>query len=90
MELAKITAKGQVTLPTTVRRRLNLTDGDKVAFIEKDGQYMIVNPTVLAFENVQQAFNGEAERLGICDVDDVVEMIKGIRAERRTQNENNA
>lgn len=80
MELAKITAKGQITLPITIRRQLNLKDGDKVAFIEKDGQYTIVNPTMLAFENIQKAMKGEAERLGLKDVDDVVAMVKEVRA----------
>lgn len=35
MELAKITSKGQITLPISIRRALHLKDGDKVAFIEK-------------------------------------------------------
>jgi AbrB family looped-hinge helix DNA binding protein len=85
MEIAKITTKGQITLPLAIRRQLNLKDGDKVAFIEKDGQYTVVNPTILAFENAQKAFDGEAERLGLKDVDDVVKMIKELRAERRKE-----
>ena len=87
MELAKITTKGQITLPINIRRQLNLKDGDKVAFIENDGQYTIVNPTMLAFENAQKAFEGEAERLGLKDVDDVVKLIKEYRAEKRAEDE---
>ena len=83
MELAKITTKGQITLPITIRRKLNLKDGDKVAFVEKDGAYTVVNPTLVAFENVQQAFEGEAERLGLKDVEDVVDMVKELRAKRK-------
>ena len=83
MELAKITSKGQITLPIAIRRKLNLNDGGKVAFIEKDGEYIIANPTMIAFENAQKAFAGEAERLGLKDVDDVVAMIKEVRAKRR-------
>jgi len=82
MELAKITTKGQITLPITIRRQLNLNYGDKVAFVEKDGQYVIINPTILAFENAQKAFEGEAERLGLENVDDVVAMVKEVRANR--------
>ena len=83
MELAKITSKGQITLPIKIRRSLKLNDGDKVAFIEKDGLFIVVNPTILAFENAQKAFEGEAERLGLKDVNDVVALVKGIRVERR-------
>ena len=83
MELAKITSKGQITLPINIRRSLKLNDGDKVAFIEKDGQFVIVNPTMLAFENVQKAFEGEAERLGLKDIDDVVALVNDVRSKRQ-------
>jgi len=82
MELAKITAKGQITLPIAIRRMLKLNDGDKVAFIEKEGQYILVNPTTLAFENARNAFEGKSEKKGLEDVDDVNAMIKEIRANR--------
>jgi len=82
MELAKITSKGQITLPIAIRRMLKLDDGDKVAFIEKDGQYVLVNPTTLAFENARNAFEGESEKQGLEDIDDVTAMIKEIRADR--------
>ena len=85
MELAKITTKGQITLPMSVRRSLKLNDGDKVAFIYKDGQYVLANPTKIAFENVQSAFEGEAERLGLNDIDDVVALVKEVRANRRAK-----
>ena len=81
MELAKITSKGQITLPIAIRRQLNLKDGDKVAFIEKDGNFIIGNPTRLAFKEAQEGFRGEAERLGLKDVDDVVKLVKEVRAE---------
>ena len=82
MELAKITSKGQITLPVTIRRVLKLNDGDKVAFVEKDGQFMLVNPTMIAFENARRAFDGEAERLGLKDIDDVAALVKEVRTER--------
>lgn len=87
MELAKITAKGQITIPIAIRRMLKLNDGDKVAFIEKEGQYVLVNPTTLAFESARNAFNGEARKQGLEDIDDVTAMIKEIRANRGGNNE---
>ena len=83
MELAKITSKGQITIPINIRKLLKLNDGDKVAFIEKDGICIMINPTITAFDNVRKAFGGEAERLGLNDVDDVVALIKDVRVERR-------
>lgn len=42
MEIAKLTSKGQLTLPISIRRQLGLFTGDKVAFVEKDGELMLV------------------------------------------------
>lgn len=81
MELAKITSKGQITLPISIRRKLRLKDGEKVAFIEKDGGYLLVNPIELIIDEAREALKGEAERLGLKNEEDVAEMIKEIRKE---------
>ena len=47
MELAKVTSKGQVTLPIAIRRSLGLKTGDKVAFVERQGQFFLVNSDAL-------------------------------------------
>ena len=47
MELAKVTSKGQITLPISIRRALGLKQGDKVAFIEQNGQFVLSNPDTL-------------------------------------------
>jgi AbrB family looped-hinge helix DNA binding protein len=83
MELAKITSKGQITLPISIRRALKLKDGDKVDFIERNGQYILINPVLLAIREVQEAYDGEAEKLGLKDIDDVVDMVKEIREVRK-------
>lgn len=35
MEIAKISSKGQITIPISVRNRLHLNTGDKVLILEK-------------------------------------------------------
>ena len=82
MELAKITSKGQITLPISIRRKLNLQDGGKVAFIEQGDTYAIVNPVSLAIKELQKEFEGEAERLGLNTEEDVVKLCKEVRKER--------
>lgn len=37
MNAAKLTSKGQITIPASVRERLALKAGDKVAFVELPG-----------------------------------------------------
>ena len=89
MELAKITSKGQITIPIYVRRKLGVNEGDKLLFVEEEGRIFIANPTMVALCEAQVAFAGEAERVGLKDEDDVVEMIKEIRKERRLRNADN-
>ena len=43
MELAKVTSKGQITIPVEIRKQLNLKPGDKVLFIEENGKITLAN-----------------------------------------------
>lgn len=81
MELAKVTSKGQVTIPVEIRRKLGLKNGDKVLFLEDSGRIYMMNSSMDALREAQRAFTGEAERLGLKDDDDVMAMIKEIREE---------
>ena len=83
MEIAKITSKGQITIPVDVRRKMRLKDGDKVVFINEGGRYYVENAALIAISRIQEAFVGETERLGLKDEDDVVDMVKQIRRNRR-------
>ena len=79
MEVAKVTTHGQLTLPDVIRKKLGVRDGDKIAFIEENGRIVIENSVRAALRDVQEAFQGEAERLGLHDEQDVVKMIKETR-----------
>ena len=90
MEIAKITDKGQITIPITVRKKLNLRDGAKVAFIEEDGAYKIINPTKSAILEAQEYFSGLADELGLKTEDDAINLCREVRKEMwEKKNENN-
>lgn len=79
MELAKISSKGQITIPIEIRKKLGVKEGDKVLFVEENGNILIMNSTMLAFRKAQQAFDGEAEKAGLKSEEDVVNLIKELR-----------
>lgn len=79
MDLAKVTSKGQITLPVDIRRKLGVKEGDKVLFMEERGHIFVMNSSMEALRKAQEAFAGEAERLGLKDEDDVVRMIAELR-----------
>ncbi|MGN0483746.1 MAG: AbrB/MazE/SpoVT family DNA-binding domain-containing protein [Lachnospiraceae bacterium] len=81
MELAKVTSKGQITIPIEIRRKLGIKNGDKVLFMEESGRVYMMNSSMNALREAQKAFAGEADRLGLKDDADVMAMIKEIREE---------
>jgi AbrB family looped-hinge helix DNA binding protein len=85
MELAKVTLRGQITIPLAIRKRLGVKDGDKVIFLEENGRVVIENSIKVALKDVQNAFRGEAERLGLKDEQDVVAMVREVRREKQVK-----
>ena len=85
MELAKVTTKGQVTIPKSIRKLLDLKEGSKILFIQKGNDVIIKNSAMIALENIQNEFDGEAKRLGLETEDDVVEMIKEYRKNKKKE-----
>ncbi len=81
MELAKITTRGQITIPIEIRKKLGVKDGDKVIFLEENGRIIMENAAMVALKNAQDAFTGEAERLGLKTEQDVVTLVKEVRRE---------
>jgi len=81
MEVAKITSRGQITIPIDIRKKLGVREGDKVIFLEDQGRIFVANATKIAFANMRQAFAGEADRLGLKDEQDIVALVDEVRKE---------
>ena len=58
---------------------MGVKGGDKVILIEKDDGYFIANANKLALQKAQEGFAGEADRLNLKTVDDVVKLIHDFR-----------
>ena len=56
MELAKVTSKGQVTIPAAIRKLLGIQEGDKVLFVEEGEKVVMVNASTNALLKAQKAF----------------------------------
>ena len=83
MELAKVTTKGQITIPKAIREKLDLKEGSKIIFLQKGNDIIIKNSAMLALEKIQEEFEGEAERLNIKNEEDVIKLLKEFRKERK-------
>lgn len=63
MELAKVTSKGQITIPVEIRKKLGIKNGDKVLFIEESGKIYMINSSMEALKEAQAAFSGKQKDL---------------------------
>jgi AbrB family looped-hinge helix DNA binding protein len=91
MNVARISIKGQVTIPIEIRKKLGLKEGDKVVFVEKGDNIVLLNSNRLAFEEFQRDMAGEAEKAGLSSEQDVVNLVKEIRQKMwEEQNDGNA
>ncbi|MCM1188220.1 MAG: AbrB/MazE/SpoVT family DNA-binding domain-containing protein [bacterium] len=80
MNLAKISANGQITVPAEIRRLLGLKSGDKVLFFQKSsGEVVINNASSQAIYKAQRAFEGVAEQMGVYNDDDVQTLVDEVR-----------
>lgn len=77
VEMSRISSKGQVTIPKAIRQKLNLSEGDSDAFIEKDnGKVVIVKASILALRELQTEIGQKAEKQGITEKDLQLELEK--------------
>lgn len=80
MNLAKVSANGQITVPIEIRRLLALKAGDKLLFFQKqDGEIVVSNASSQAIRKAQAAFVGAAEAMNIYSEDDVQALIDEVR-----------
>ena len=79
MNLAKVSANGQVTVPIDIRKKLHLKEGDKLLFIERDGEIVINNASVAAIVRAQAAFAGAAKSFGVANDEDVQSLVDEVR-----------
>lgn len=86
MNLAKVSANGQVTVPVDIRRKLRLKEGDKLLFIERDGEIIINNASATAIVRAQDAFAGADRDFGVVNDEDVQGLVDEVRygAERQS------
>lgn len=82
MELAKVTTRGQITIPVEIRKKLHLKPGDKVLFIEEDGKITFTNSSLTALSTIQAEMDGEATKSGLASEQEVVQMVRQVRKQR--------
>jgi len=86
MEVSRISSKGQVTIPKSIRELLNLNEGDRVAFIEDNGKVVITKASLIALHELQDALSKEAREKGITE-EDLLKELEVVREEMWNERE---
>ena len=75
---SKITARGQVSVPARIRRRLGLTPGSKVEWFESEGEVIVRRASKYSSRDIHEAvFDKPPQPRSVADMDE------GIRARMR-------
>ncbi|MCI8428472.1 MAG: AbrB/MazE/SpoVT family DNA-binding domain-containing protein [Lachnospira sp.] len=83
MEITKLSDKGQITLPISIRKKLQLKAGDKVVILEENGRFYMENSALMAFSKVANDFKGAAIEAGFNSEDEMQDYMQEIRKEVR-------
>ena len=83
MELAKITSKGQITIPKDIREKMSLKTGDKILFFEENNRFFFQNSNSVVLSDFQKAMEGAAKEAGFNNPDDVMDYIKQLRKSKK-------
>ena len=75
--------KGQITLPISIRKKLQLKAGDKVVILEENGRFYMENSALMAFSKVANDFKGAAIEAGFNSEDEMQDYMQEIRKEVR-------
>lgn len=67
MEVSRISSKGQVTIPKSIRDALDLNEGNRVAFIQDEGKVAITKASLLALRELQDAFSKDTKEQAISE-----------------------
>jgi AbrB family looped-hinge helix DNA binding protein len=74
MSEAKMTSKGQITLPKDVRTRLGLKQGDRVRFILEDDGRVRLAPAKRDVSELMGILPGPRRKLSLEEMDDAVKV----------------
>ncbi|MGG2198990.1 AbrB/MazE/SpoVT family DNA-binding domain-containing protein [Paenibacillus validus] len=65
MEISRISSKGQVTIPKSIRELLEVDAGDRILFIEENGRAYITKASLVALNDFQLTMARGARNQGI-------------------------
>ncbi len=82
IEMGTISSRGQIAIPTTIRKKLNLKEGQKVLFLLEDDTLLMKKVTRMTFAELTKPLRKAARKAGLKEID-VPNIIHRFRKKKR-------
>lgn len=80
MTLAKVTSKGQVTIPLEIRQKLGLEAGSRIDFVLTDEGRVVVEPVLSSLKSLEGVFHDARRKpVSLADMQNAIEEEAGER-----------
>ncbi|MBI2652154.1 AbrB/MazE/SpoVT family DNA-binding domain-containing protein [Candidatus Woesearchaeota archaeon] len=82
IEMGKISSRGQIAIPSDIRREMDLKEGEKVLFLFEEDTLLIKKVSINTFEEITRPLREAAKKAGIKE-SDVPEIVHRFRAKKK-------
>ncbi len=82
VEIGTVSARGQIAIPTDIRAKMHLNDGDKVLFLLEGDSLLMKRVESLSWEEITKPLREAAKQAGLKE-EDVPDMIHRMRRQKR-------
>ena len=82
IEIGKISARGQIAIPTDIRKGMDLHEGEKVLFVLEDQTILIKKMTTQTFAAITKPLKQAAQKAGMKE-SDVPALVQRFREKKR-------
>ncbi len=82
IEMGKISSRGQIAIPSDIRREMELRDGTRILFLLEDKTLVIKKITPQTFAEITKPLKEQAKRVGL-EEKNVPKIIQNFRKRRR-------
>ena len=76
IEMGKISSRGQIAIPSDIRKELNLNEGEKVIFVVEDDTLLMKKVTSQTFASLTKPLREARKKIRESEVTDVLHKLR--------------
>ena len=84
IEIGKVSSRGQIAIPSSIREEMNLKEGNKVLFALTGDSLIVKKVTMQTFAEITKPLKQAAKKAGLKE-SDVVDIVHRFRKEQKKE-----